>query len=66
MELITAIALLCTPSSGGETGSVVHTAKRVDRYQLECQKYYIDCHNKHKLTTAPDTSLMKCIQNREP
>jgi hypothetical protein len=58
IEIIKAIAILCQINAGGS--AVVP----VERAQISCQKYYINCVSKEK---GSDTNkLEQCILKRNP
>ncbi len=59
MELLQAIALLCQLS--GADAIPTH----LDKYQLECQKYYIKCLKNDQLNASYKT-LAKCVEERKP
>lgn len=52
IETLQAIAMLCMVSSGGDTGGLSWVYKNVDKYQLECQQYYVKCEQKKTLATC--------------
>lgn len=58
IEILQTIALLCTVSAGGDTNSIGWVHKKVDKYQLECQKYYVNCFEKYN-------NLTKCVLERK-
>lgn len=59
MELIIAIAALCNMSiHNGRTNTT-------DSYQLECQKYYIDCVKIGIIGDSHPSDLIKCIKKRK-
>lgn len=67
MDVIMAIAMLCQVNAG------FRILKTVDQYQLECQKYYIDCYygkekvfsSSSKADPQPNKFLYECISERK-
>ena len=70
LELFQIIALLCQVGGGGS--NVMTNVEWVDKHQLKCQKYYIDCVyeevgrlNAEINKAKPGaTHLRRCIQKR--
>lgn len=59
MELIIAIATLCQVNSSPYRQS--DYAHEIDRYQLACQKYYVNCVG----MSNEVATLKQCIKKRE-
>lgn len=57
LEIFTTIALLC------QLGTGVANIKANEKAQLSCQKYYIRCIDKQKVTVVE--RLHKCLISRE-
>lgn len=63
MELLLVIVTLCQVSPAGSKYYGV-SPKEIEKYQLSCQKYYINCVGNHPPIIDSWDVLTTCINNR--